>query len=273
MSETIASIVQWAIPDLSEVTDVQQLEAEVLLAYVLQTSRSHIHAHPEKLLTEKEEHDFRNIVERRAQGEPIAYITGHKEFWSLDLTVTPDTLIPRPETETLVELTLKKISGENKIIADLGTGSGAIALAIAHEKPSWIIHATDRSSAALEIAKLNAGRLKIKNVIFHHGIWCEALPKIEFDAIVSNPPYISEEEKYPQFEPQSALIAKDQGLSDIRDIVNEAKNYLKPGGLLLIEHGAKQGAQVKKLFMEADYMNVSSYQDMAKLDRVMVGNV
>lgn len=182
----------------------------------------------------------------------------------------------------LVELVLisqKEEPSEKKWIADLGTGSGAIALAIAHERPSWEIHATDWSEKALEIAKLNAARLNISNVIFHQGNWCNALPhKMKFDVIVSNPPYIAQNDPYLQseclsYEPQSALISEDNGLQDLKRIIQTVRQHLKPGGSLLLEHGFKQADEMRRIFENLDYSDTNTYQDLAGLNRVTGGKI
>ncbi len=266
MSQTIADLLRWAKLELNS----SELDADILLAHVLKVSRSYLLAFSERELTEAEKKLFEKLIAERKKKIPIAYLTGHREFWSLDFSVTPDTLIPRPETELLVELILQKIQGDNKIIADLGTGSGAIALAIAHERPHWKVYATDASEKALHIAKLNAKYLHLKNVIFSQGIWCAALPAIKFDVIVSNPPYIAADDPHLEdlhYEPKTALIADDNGLSDFRIIIAEAKLYLQAGGLLLLEHGFNQGEQVRNLLREAGYLQVETYRDLAGLER------
>lgn len=254
----------------------ERLEAEILLAHVLNVPRSYLYAYPEKKLTKEQEALFDSLITRRVTGEPLPYLTGHQAFWSLDFIVTKDTLIPRPETELLVETLLELFSADKKIIADLGTGSGAIALSLAHERPSWEIHATDQSSAALTIAKQNAEKLNIKNCLFHLGHWCDALPKIQFDAIVSNPPYIAENDIHLiqgglPFEPRSALVSGKEGLDAIAEIIVEAKQVLKPGGILLFEHGYQQAAIVRELLKVAGYRNTSSKCDLSGIERVTVG--
>ena len=272
---TIRAALQFAKLQLLNATDVPQLEAEILLMHVLQVTRSYLHTWPERVLDDAQEKIFSAFVARRVQGEPVAYLTGHREFWSLDLVVTPDVLIPRPETELLVELVLKKVSGAKALIADLGTGSGAIALALAQEKPHWQIHAVDVSRAALAIARYNAARLHLERVVFHEGSWCSALPPIRFDAIVSNPPYIAEDDEHLhrgdlRFEPKSALVSGEQGLQDARQIIFDARQYLKPGGFLLLEHGLTQGDAVTTLFEKAGYTLITRHTDLSGLDRVTI---
>jgi len=258
---------------LQRATAHTRLDIEVLLAHVLKVSRAYLIAFSDRELTSDETSELEKILQRYEEGVPVAYLTGHREFWSLDFVVTPATLIPRPETELLVELALKEIHGKNKLIADLGTGSGAIALAIAKERPTWKIHATDVSADALKVAELNAKRFNLKNVFFHDGKWCAALPAEKFDLIISNPPYIAKDDPHLQpnvlrFEPQSALIADENGLKDIREIIAEAKKYLAVGGYLMLEHGFQQGNAVRALFTAESYQSVMTFQDLAGLDRV-----
>lgn len=253
---------------------IKTLEEEVLLAHVLGVNRSYLYAHPERTLTETEQTQFAMLMNRHEKGEPIAYLTGHREFWSLDLMVTADTLIPRPETELLVETVLEFNTGD--LIADLGTGSGAIALALAYERPDWTLYATDSSKNALAIAKKNAERLNIKNIYFYQGFWCAALPEIKLDLIVSNPPYIAEgdlhvEQAVLAYEPLSALISGEGGLQDIKHIIQEAAFYLKSGGYLLLEHGFEQAKIVQNIFLEVGYTNITTRRDLSGLPRVTIG--
>ncbi|MHB1946496.1 MAG: peptide chain release factor N(5)-glutamine methyltransferase [Gammaproteobacteria bacterium] len=275
MSPSIASVLAVANVQLSTVTDVPQLEAEILLGHVLKASRAYLHTWPEKILENSQYTLFLDLLNRRKLGEPIAYLIGHREFWSLDLRVAPCVLIPRPETELLVELVLKSIENEQAVIADLGTGSGAIALALAYERPNWTIHATDISLDALEIAKINAAEHQLANIVFHQGKWCDALPQIKFDAIVSNPPYITSTDPHLhqgdlRFEPKGALVSDGEGLQDIQQIILTAKNYLQPGGLLFLEHGFQQAENILSIFKKAGYTFAKTHQDLADLDRVTI---
>ena len=250
-------------------------DVEVLLAHVLQVSRAYLMAFPERILTLEQQIKFENFLEQYVKGIPVAYITGHREFWSLDFLVTQATLIPRPETELLVELALRELSGDKKIIADLGTGSGAIALAIASEKPSWEVHATDKSADALQVAKCNAERFNLTNVIFHQGSWCKALPDQFFDLIVSNPPYIAKDDEHLRqgdlrYEPLSALMAGENGLQDLRQIICEAKNYLRKGAYLMLEHGFQQAEQVREICGMEGYSKIITVRDLAGLERVTI---
>lgn len=254
--------------------DDTRLEAEILLAHVLNVSRAYLHTWPEKNLTAEQEKDFFSCISKRAQGEPIAYLIGHREFWSLDLIVTPDVLIPRPETELLVEKILSSGNNQESLtVADLGTGSGAIALAVAKERPNWTVYATDASQATLDVAKWNAKRFNIHNIIFCHGEWCNALPQMHFDIIVSNPPYIAEEDPHLnqgdlRFEPRRALVSPENGLHDITQIILEARSYLKQNGLLLLEHGFEQAKNVSCIFEKAGYTYITTQKDLSQLDRM-----
>jgi len=279
--ETIPSIQQTLAEAknlLSVVTDQPVLEAEVLLSHVLDTTRDYLHTWGDARLTDDQSMEFANCLLRRRNQEPIAYITGHREFWSLNFYVTPDTLIPRPETELLVESVLAtyKNAKTGIRIADLGTGCGAIALALAHDQPKWQVMATDVCEQALQVAKTNAERLGIRNISFYQGNWCAALPGEGLDVIVSNPPYIGEMEwdAYAEglaFEPRDALVSGLDGLDAIRTIIHSAKHYLKPSGHVFVEHGFLQGAQVRKIFAASGYGQIHSIRDLSGQERVTVG--
>lgn len=253
------------------------LDAQLLLAHVVGKSRAWLFAWPEHELDAAQRATFERMVAARERGEPVAYLTGHREFWSLDLVVTPDVLIPRHETESLVELALADIPEDRDVrIADLGTGSGAIALVLARERPRAHVLATDASTAALAVARDNARRLDIRNVTFAEGDWCEALGRERFDLIVSNPPYIAAHDPHldigdVRHEPKSALIAGVDGLDAIRRIVADANAHLRSGARLLIEHGWDQAERVRALFMAAGYVHVGSARDAAGHERVTFG--
>lgn len=256
-------------------------EAEYILSYVLNWPISKIIAYPDYLLSENELLNFIDIFERRKRGEPLAYIKKNKFFWNVDLEVSPAVLIPRPETELLVEaiLGLKKT---NLKILDLGTGSGAIAISLAFNHPDWQVVATDKSPQALEVAKCNAKKYKLSNLNFYQGNWYEALNnKINnlknFDVIVSNPPYISADSHYllegdVRFEPISALVAADKGLADLAHIILNAKKYLRESGALFVEHGYDQAQAVQSLFVQAGFINIKTLKDLQGHDRVTFGN-
>lgn len=254
-------------------------EAELLLRHALGVSRAWLFAHGDDEVTPALAGQFRCYCSRRAAGEPIAYIMGRREFFSLDLAVTSAVLIPRPETELLVELALTRIDeGATASIADLGTGSGAIALAVAHARPRAQVLATDASLAALAVARENAERLRIDNVEFAQGDWCAALGARTFDVIVSNPPYIAAGDRHLgegdlRFEPGSALASGVDGLDAIRIIVHDARAHLRSGGTLLFEHGYDQGAACRTLLEQAQYGEVFTAVDLEGRDRVSGGRL
>lgn len=257
--------------------DESAREVEVLLGHALGKDRAWLYAHADDVLAVDGALRFHALLMRRAAGEPLAYIVGRREFWSLDLAVTRDVLIPRPETELLVELALRRIPQIVQLdIADLGTGSGAIALAIARERPIARMVATDASVAALDVARANARRLGIGNVEFAHGDWCAALSGRRFDVIVSNPPYIAETDAHLQqgdlrFEPRAALASGADGLDAIRSIVHAAPAHLQPGAWLLLEHGFGQGAAVRELLERRGFQDVSTAVDLEGRERVSGG--
>jgi release factor glutamine methyltransferase len=267
-----------AFAELPEVNP--RLEAEVLLAHVLDKSRSYLVAWPERALSREQRERFQELTARRRKGEPIAYLTGHREFWSLDLEVTPAVLIPRPETELLVERALLRIpeTGDCRI-ADLGTGSGAVAAAIARERPRCRILATDLSAEGLEVAQSNFRRLRLDNISTATGRWCAALPReSRFHLMVSNPPYVAEADPYLlkgdlPWEPQQALRSGADGLDDIRRIIQEAPAHLTTGGWLLLEHGFEQGAAVRALLGEGGFSEIKTYRDLAGHERISEGRL
>ncbi len=253
-------------------------DAPLLLAHLLGKPVTWIYAHPEEAVSAPQAERFRQLLARRGAGEPLAYLTGEKDFWSLTLKVTPATLVPRPETELLVEVGLELGDGDEGItILDLGTGSGAIALAIAHERPHWRITATDLSAEALAVAKENARRLGLKNLRFLQGRWYEPLPTdARFHLILSNPPYVAENDPHLQgdgvrHEPRATLAAGPEGLDDLITIIRGAPAHLKRGGWLAVEHGAEQGRAVRALFQEAGFEKVETRRDLAGRDRVTLG--
>ncbi len=254
------------------------LEAEVLLAHVLQKNRSHLYAWPEQILTLRQQSDFLALAERRRQGEPLAYLTGYREFWSLSFRVTQDTLIPRPETEILVERALALLADLDKArVADLGTGSGAIAAAIASECPQAEILATDISAAALAVASDNFKQLGLSHIEAYQGAWFDALKnRGHYHLIVSNPPYVAEGDPHLQqdglpWEPNTALTSGADGLQDIRLLIVQAPEYLQPEGWLMLEHGMDQGTAVRELFAHAGYREITTHQDLEARDRLTQG--
>ncbi|MDX1824284.1 MAG: peptide chain release factor N(5)-glutamine methyltransferase [Thiohalomonadales bacterium] len=275
---SIQQVLASAVAQLTQQPELARLDAELLLAHVLHKPRTWLHTWPEYELNTEQALEFEQLIARRAKGEPVAHLLGYQEFWSLDLIVTPDTLIPRPETERLVELALERIPpGAAWQIADLGTGSGAIALALAMERPGCRILATDRSAATLAVARNNARRHNLGNVTFRQGDWFEALQDdVAFDMILSNPPYIKENDPHLQegdvrFEPTTALQAGRRGLDDLQHLIRGALPHLKPGGWLLLEHGYDQAAEVMHLLQQAGYQQVNDYADLAGQPRVAAG--
>lgn len=255
-----------------------RLEVQMLLQVVLGVSRAYLTAHPEQALNEAQETRYRALLQRRLDGEPLAYILGEREFFGLNFKVSPATLIPRPDTELLVELALQLIPLHTpQQVLDLGTGTGAIALSIAHARPDITMTAVDASPAALEVARENATRLNCHNVRCLQSDWFSALDKDErFDLVLSNPPYIAEADPHLQqgdlrFEPRSALAAGADGLDDLRHIIATARDHLRPGGWLLLEHGYDQAARVRDLLADAGYLNIHSAQDLGNIERVTGG--
>jgi release factor glutamine methyltransferase len=252
-----------------------RLDAELLLAHVLQRPRSHLLAHSEQQLDVAAAAQFDALLARRAAGEPVAYLLGGREFWSLNLEVNPAVLIPRPETELVVEraLTLLPTGADAAVhVAELGTGSGAIALALATERPHWMLLATDRSPTALALARSNAQRLSLSaRIVFLEGDWLVPLAGRRFDAILSNPPYLTEEEANAatlRFEPRGALSAGHSGMEALHHLIANAPGYLVPGAWLVLEHGANQGAAVARALVGAGYARVRCHRDLAGRDRV-----
>jgi len=246
------------------------------MAHVLETNRSFLYANPELELPYRRSENFKKLIKQRALGEPIAYLTGNSEFWSLPLEVNPAVLIPRPETERLVEAALDKIPLKaDWRIADLGTGSGAIALALASERSKCEIHATDISTAAINIARTNASKLGISHVRFHRGSWSQPLQG-KFHLIVSNPPYVNADDPHLdqgdlRFEPRKALTPGTDGLRAIRKITELAQPILVMGGWLMFEHGFDQGTATRELLQNSEFINVETLHDLQMHERVTVG--
>lgn len=268
----VRSALQLAMQRLHE-----RVDAEWLLAHVLDKSRSWLIAHADDELDEAHARQFAALVDRRAAGEPVAYLTGRRGFWSLELGVTPATLIPRPETELLVELALERLAPDQSTrVLDLGTGSGAIALALASERPQAHVTATDASIDALAVAQRNAQRHNIMNVSFVHGDWFAPLKDQRFDIIVSNPPYIACDDPHLRqgdlrHEPLSALVSGADGLDDIRRIVHAASSHLMHNGWLMFEHGWNQGNAARVLLCSMGFVEVFTARDIEERDRVSGG--
>ena len=252
-------------------------EAELLLGHALDRPRAWLYAHADDAVDADAQARFEALFAARARGEPVAYLTGRRAFWTFDLAVTAAVLIPRADTERLVELALERIPADAACaVADLGTGSGAIALAIASERPRARVVATDASDAALAVAQANARRLGLANVAFARGDWCAALGTRRFDMIVSNPPYIAAADPHLgegdlRFEPASALASGTDGLDAIRLIAAQARAHLEPGGRLLVEHGFDQGDAVRGIFAANDYIDIATARDVEDRERVTSG--
>jgi release factor glutamine methyltransferase len=272
---TIDEALRWAASRLLH-SDSPRLDAELLLCRVLQQPRSYLFTWSDKTLSADEQQQFAVLLARREAGEPLAHILGERGFWTLDLKVTADTLIPRPETELLVEAALARLPGGGASVLDLGTGSGAIALAIASECPPCEVVAVERSEAALAVAQENAQRNAIGNVQFLQGSWYQPLNGQRFDVIVSNPPYICADDPHlvegdVRFEPLTALASGADGLDDIRLIIAAAAEHLNPGGWLLLEHGYEQGKAVCELLRGAGFRAVELLADLQGHGRVSLG--
>jgi release factor glutamine methyltransferase len=256
-----------------------QQEASLLLAHAIDKSKEFLITHSNEQLSDTSLQLYQNYLSRRIEGEPIAYIQQQKEFWSLPLKVSPGILIPRPETELIIEIALELLTDKDcPNILDLGTGSGCIALALAKEKPRATITACDNSSTCIDIAKTNAENLAIDNINFITSNWFESLEINNFDMVISNPPYISRndediEDEVLKYEPESALFSRHKGLEDLFHIIEHAPNYLSSRGTLIVEHGYKQGNDVRTQFTKCSYNNIHTSQDMQQHERVTQGTM
>jgi release factor glutamine methyltransferase len=274
---TLAQALKQAAARLQAASDSAGRDADVLLCHVLGQPLSHLRTHPERALAADAQQRFDRLIARRAAGEPVAYLVGEREFWSQPFEVSADTLIPRPETELLVEEALRRLDRAAVLeLVDLGTGSGIIALSLAKERPRWRLTATDASLAALRMAEKNARRLHCANVRFRHGSWFEPLEGQRFDAIVSNPPYIAAGDPHLslgdlRFEPASALVSGADGLDDLREIIAGALHHLRPQGMLLFEHGYDQGERLRALLQAAGFSQEETVRDLAGQERVTLG--
>jgi release factor glutamine methyltransferase len=253
-----------------------ELDAQLLLAHVLAVPRTRLKSHPEELPPPSRIGEYRRLLARRAAGEPVAYLTGYRYFWSLRFAVTPAVLIPRPETELLVERALALLPAAEGRVADLGTGSGAVALALASERPGWRLIATDVSEQALAVARTNAESLGLPSVEFRQGDWYQSLAHQRFDLIVSNPPYVAADDPAMaapglSYEPRAALTPGADALASLREIVRGAPAHLARAGWLLLEHGATQGAEVREALVLAGFRHVRSHRDLAGHERATEG--
>lgn len=271
----IASLLRNAqLPD----SPSERLDAELLLAAAIGKSRSFLHTWPERIVSSEDAETYAGYLQRRRAGEPVAYILGQQGFWKLDLEVAPHTLIPRPDTELLVETALALQPASPEKVLDLGTGTGAIALALASDCPAWQVTAVDRVEEAVALAERNRQRLGLGNVQVLASHWFSNLAGQQFDLILSNPPYIAAEDPHlvagdVRFEPSSALVAGADGLDDLRAIVSQAPMYLLPGGWLLLEHGYDQAVAVRALLAAQGFIEIASRRDLGGHERISLGRM
>ena len=271
----IASLLRGAqLPD----SPTARLDIELLLAAAIGKSRSYLHTWPERIVSSEAATTFATYLQRRSEGEPVAYILGQQGFWKLDLEVAPHTLIPRPDTELLVEVALELLPATPLQVLDLGTGSGAIALALASERGGWQVTAVDRVPEAVALAERNRQRLQLDNAKVLASHWFDALQGQRFALIVSNPPYIAEQDPHlaagdVRFEPSSALVAGSDGLDDLRQIITQAPQHLLPGGWLLLEHGYDQAAAVRELLARHGFEQIQSRTDLGGHERISLGRL
>lgn len=278
VSLSIANQLAWGSTTIAQKLLEQEsasLDSKLLLCHCLGCNLTYLHTWPEKLITLEQQANFQTLVHLRCGGNPIAYLLGYRDFWSLRLKVADSTLIPRPETELLVETVLELDLPAHAALLDLGTGTGAIALALAYEKPQWQIMGIDKSAAAVELAQQNAQCNQLLEVKFKQSNWFEEVDKQQFNVVVSNPPYVESQSPYltqgdVRFEPLSALVSGLDGLDDIRFIITHAKDYLAPDGWLLLEHGFEQGDKIKSLLESSGYLDAKTILDLNGLPRVTV---
>lgn len=273
----IQQALQQATTGLNKTSPSASIDAQVLLTFILDCNTAHLVAWPEKDLSADQESTYLHLIQQRQQGTPVAHLTGSREFWSLNFQVNDSTLIPRPETETLVEYILENFDHEKKIkLLDMGTGSGAIALSIASEKPDWEILGSDISKQAIQLADNNKIKQQTSNCIFIHSNWFNNISAIDFDIIVSNPPYIANDDPHlsqgdVRFEPKSALTSGDTGMDDIKHLCAHAKNHLKNNGWLIVEHGYNQKQLVADCFSNHDFTEIEQRQDLSGHTRMTAG--
>lgn len=257
-------------------SDTPAVDCELLLCHVLNVDRSYLKTWPDRELSSADEEQFQQLLERRIQGQPIAYLIGTQGFWTLNLNVSPDTLIPRPETELLVEAALELELPQQSKVLDLGTGTGAIALALASERKQWQISAVDLMPNAVQLASANCQRHQLNNVEIFQSSWFKEIPAQCFDLIVSNPPYIEHGDIHLsqgdlRFEPASALVSGSDGLDDLRLLIAESIDYLAERGWLIVEHGYQQGPAVRELFQQSGFTQVETRNDLNDLERITLG--
>ena len=277
MPSTIAQALAWAKEALTVAgSESPSTDARLLLAHCLGKNQTYLYTWSDKTLSEGVYAQFSALIDARVRGEPVAYLLGYRDFWTLRLAVNSSTLIPRPETELLVENALARLSTDASTLCDLGTGTGAVALALASERPDITVTGVDKVADAVQLAKQNAKLNQLSNVQFLQSDWFAALGTTKFDMIVSNPPYVEENSPYlhtgdVRFEPRSALTSGLDGLEDIRRIIHRATAHLQADGWLLLEHGYPQGSAIRSLFKAAGYCEVETIQDLAGLDRITLG--
>ena len=262
--------------ELEKISDSPVLDTQRIICRIIGRDTSFLHTWPCAEITPNELKNFELLFARRLMGEPIAYLTGEQGFWSMILKVNAHTLIPRPETELLVEIALAVSLGPHASVLDLGTGSGSIALALASERSNWDIVAVEKNTNALAMAKSNGFRLRLKNVDFLAGDWFSPLVARRFHLIVSNPPYVAMGDESldgdgVRFEPRDALVSGVDGLESLRYIISQSPNFLHQGGWLLVEHGCDQGLEVRKLFLSRGYSEVSTHSDLNHRERITLG--
>ena len=276
---TISQLIKLGEQMLTPMSDSAKLDSQILLGFVLQKTPSYFLTWPEKKVAEASEQAFLKLLKRREQHEPIAYIVGEKEFWSMPFKVSPSTLIPRPDTEVLVETVLQHHSSERVNCCDLGTGTGAIALSLASERPLWQIDAIDFSQEAVALAQENANNLGYNEVAIYQSNWFSKVnAEKRFNVIVSNPPYIDETDPHlsdgdVQFEPLSALVANKNGLGDIIDIAQAARHFLAINGMIYFEHGYNQGGGVRDVLTDLGYKNIQTINDYNGHERITIGQL
>lgn len=273
----IRQALQLARQSLAESSPTADLDAQVLLCHVLQCNSAHLIAWPEKELDTAQQRHFLQLIKKRSQGHPVSHLTGQREFWSLDFLVDDSTLIPRPETETLIEYVLEKFSSQTSLkLLDMGTGTGAIAIVLATENPGWQVHACDISPQAVKLAERNRDKHQLANLQILQSDWFSNIDDTDYDIIISNPPYIPEGDPHlkqgdVRFEPASALVSGNDGMYDIEHLCSHAKQQLKDSGWLIVEHGYDQAKQVADCFTKNGYSEITQRQDLSGHTRMTAG--
>jgi release factor glutamine methyltransferase len=276
---TLSNTLKHAYQQLKTHSDSAKFDTELLLAKVLNKDRSYLYTWPENVLSMEQQQAFEQLIQARIQGQAVAYLVGEQAFWTLNLKVTSDTLIPRPETELLIETALEYYSTQARLsILDLGTGSGAIALALASEFPHSQVLAVDISPAALTVAQYNAQSHQLDNVKFLHSSWFSQIPAQKFDLIISNPPYIESDDPHLQqgdlrYEPQIALASGIDGYDAIQEIIQNSPSYLKPQAYLMLEHGYQQATTTQHYLSQKNFEDIQSRKDLAKHERITIGRL